>query len=212
MTNWVASMGVIGLALSGVACSGKAAPPFDTMPSSQVIALRLQNFEPPPAAPAASATPAPQSLLPPEIMSWVQQSGLGQLIPPGVIPPGVLGGVTPSAPALTQQDTSPRFPQAAPNFRILSQAPIVDAELKEELAELLGDEDNFDSNHSSCLYAEMGLSFQSGPGLPNDVLISFSCNQIQSRNFAWPHSAAGMKPGTVEKLSKIVKQLWPAGS
>ncbi|MCC6216113.1 MAG: hypothetical protein IT376_14710 [Polyangiaceae bacterium] len=212
MTKRVVSLGVVALALTAAACGGKSAPPFDTMPSAQVIALRLQNFEPPPAPAAASPTPTPQSLLPPEIMSWVQQSGLGQLIPPGVIPPGVLGGVTPTAPAPAQQDTAPRFPQAAPNFRILSQAPILDAKLKEELAELLGDEDNFDSNHSTCLYAEMGLSFQSGPGLPNDILISFSCNQVQSRNFAWPHPAAGMKPGTVEKLSQIVKELWPAGS
>jgi hypothetical protein len=59
----------------------------------------------------------------------------------------------------------------------------------------------------------MGLSFNSGPGTPNnDALISFSCNQVVSRSFSWPHPATGMKADTVKELSSVVQKLWPQGA
>jgi hypothetical protein len=61
------------------------------------------------------------------------------------------------------------------------------------------------------MYAEMGLSFSSGGGQPNDLMISFSCNQIDSRTFAWPHPNHGLKPDTVKKLDAIVQKIWPIG-
>ena len=83
-------------------------------------------------------------------------------------------------------------------------------DLKEELAELLGDDDSFQAPSANCMYAEMGLSFSATPGAPpNDVLISFSCNQVQAHNFAWPHPNAGFKSETVQKLAQIVSQLFP---
>ena len=108
------------------------------------------------------------------------------------------------------QPEAPRFPMSQPNFRILAQTPVNDSEMKEELADLFGDEDNFQAEHANCLYAEMGLSFSRG-GPPNDLLISFSCNQVEARGFAWPHPYRGLKPNTVEKLSKMVGKVWPAG-
>jgi hypothetical protein len=89
--------------------------------------------------------------------------------------------------------------------------------LKEQLAELLGDEDNFTNEHAACAYSEMGLSFGQGmpgqPGAPsNDLLISFSCNQIIARTFAWPHRSSGMDGDTVKELSSIVQKLWPPGT
>jgi hypothetical protein len=47
---------------------------------------------------------------------------------------------------------------------------------------------------------------------PSDVLVSFSCYQVVSRSFAWPHPATGMKPDTVADLTAVVNKLWPAGT
>jgi hypothetical protein len=102
------------------------------------------------------------------------------------------------------------------NFRILGQTQVMDPELKEKLADVLGDEDSFDNASARCaagtIYPELGLSWSAGPGASNDLLISFSCSQVVSRSFAWPHPATGMKPGTTEELTKIVQKIFPQGS
>ncbi len=201
-------------ATGATACGGGAAPPFDTLPKANVTAFRLQNFEPPPPPPGAPA-PAPGAMipgLPPQITQWMQQGagGLEQLIPPGLLPPGMLGGLgqPPAAPPPPQQDTAPRFH----GFRILGQTAVVDERLKEELMDVLGDEDNFEAKHANCMFAEMGLSWQAGPGTPpSDLLVSFSCNQMQGRTFAWPHGATGMTPSAVKELTSVVQKLWPPG-
>ena len=86
--------------------------------------------EPIPGAPAA--VPG----LPPEISGWLSAgaAGLQQLIPPNLLPPGLLPG-TAGAAALPAADTTPRFH----DFRILSQTQVLDADLKETLGKLLGD-------------------------------------------------------------------------
>lgn len=198
---------VLGALSAG--CAGKPAAPFDTLKTANVTAFRLQNYEPPPPAagtPQAGGVPG----LPPEIQSWIQQGaqGLQQLIPPGLLPPGLLPG--PGAPGAPAAPAAPDTVQRFHGFRILSQTQVIDEDLKEELADILGDDGNFDNQHAGCMYAEMGLSFSSG-GPPNDVLISFSCNQVQARTFAWPHPATGMKPSTVKELSAVVQKLFPPG-
>ncbi len=209
---------VVVLSFVAVGCAKGPAPPFDTMKHANVTAFRLQNYEPPAAAQPAAGAPAPVGGvpgLPPQIGQWLQQgaAGLEQLIPPGLVPPGLIPGLGgPAAGAAAPPPPAPDAPRFH-TFRILSQTPVVDERLKEELAEVMGDEDNFNNKHSNCLYAEMGISFQSGPGTqPNDMLISFSCNQVQARTFAWPHSATGMSGDGVKKIAKIVKKLWPPGS
>ncbi|HEV8247291.1 MAG TPA: hypothetical protein VGP93_16045 [Polyangiaceae bacterium] len=200
-------------ALGTFGCAGAPKAPFDTLKDSNATAFRLQNYEPP-APPPGAAAPAPGAIpgLPPEIQQWIQQGAqaLPQLIPPGLIPPGLIPGAPAAAPP-PQQDV-PRFH----NFRILAQTPIMDPKLKEKLADLLGDEDSFDNSNARCapgvLYAEMGLSWSAGPGASNDLLISFSCSQVVSRSFAWPHPATGMKPNTVKELSEVVQKLWPQGA
>jgi hypothetical protein len=204
------------LSLAGVACASAPAAPFDTLKNSNATAFRLQNFEPPAPAPGA-AVPAPGAPipgLPPEIQNWIQQGaqGLTQLIPPGLIPPGIIPGA-PGTPAAPATPDAPRFH----SFRILAQTQVLDPDLKEELGELLGNADSYDNQYSRCapgvIYPEMGLSFTSGPGAPaNDLLISFSCSQIVSRSFAWPHPATGMTPDTVGKLHDVVQKLWPQGT
>ena len=208
---------VLGFSLAGAGCASAPAAPFDSLKSANATAFRLQNFEPAPAAapvPGAAA-PAPGAIpgLPPEIQAWIQQGaqGLTQLIPPGLLPPG-LGAPGAAAPAAPQPD-APRFH----SFRILAQTQILDPDLKEELGKLLGDKDSFDNQYSRCapgtIYPEMGLSFSTGPGASaNDLLVSFSCNQVVSRSFAWPHPATGMTPDTVGKLHDVVQKLWPQGT
>jgi hypothetical protein len=202
-------------ALSSVACAGAPAAPFDSLKTANATAYRLQNFEPPPAVPGA--VPAPGAAIPgvpPEIMSWIQQgaAALPQLIPPGLIPPNLLPGGAATNPAPVPQE-APRFH----GFRILAQTQVIDPDLREKLGEILGDEDSYDNQFARCapgvIYPEMGLSFSGGPGAqPSDVLISFSCSQVVSRSFAWPHPATGMKPETVGSLTEVVQKLWPQGT
>jgi hypothetical protein len=211
------SFSALGLlsGLLGMACASAPAAPFDSLKSANATAYRLQNFEPPAAAalPGAAAPGAAPAIpgVPPEIMTWIQTGaqGLSQLIPPGILPG--LPGATAAAPAAAPQ--APRFH----NFRILSQTQVIDPDLREKLGEILGDPDSYDNQYARCapgvIYPEMGLSFSIGPtAQPSDVLISFSCSQVVSRSFAWPHPGTGMKPDTVASLTEVVQKLWPPGT
>jgi hypothetical protein len=211
------SMRILGLtsllALGAFGCASAPKAPFDTLKDSNATAYRLQNYEPPEQA-AAPVAGVPGAIpgLPPEIQQWIQQGAqaLPQLIPPGLLPPGLIPGA-PGAPAPVAANV-PRFH----TFRILGQTQVMDPDLKEKLADVLGDEDSFDNSNARCapgtIYPELGLSWSAGPGASNDLLISFSCSQVVSRSFAWPHPATGMKPGTTEALTKIVQQVFPQGS
>lgn len=209
---------LLGLAgVGALGCASSPAAPFDTLKSANVSAFRLQNYEPPAAATAAPAAGGAGAIpgIPPEIMQMAQQAlpGLQQFLPPGLIPPNLLqGGAAPAPTPQVQQQDAPRFPMSQPNFRILSQAQVLDPDVKEELAKLLGDADNFQAEHANCLYAEMGISFTNAMGgQPNDLLISFSCHQVEARSFPWPHSNRGLKPDTVKKLVSLSQKIWPGG-
>lgn len=207
---------VVLIGLSVLGCASQPAAPFDTLKTSNATAFRLQNFEPPATAPGVGAPATPGAIpgLPAEIQSWIQQGaqGLQALIPPGLLPPGLI----PSAPGTAlpaPAASTPRFH----GFRILGQTQIMDPDLKEQLGQILGDDDSFANENARCapgvLYAEMGLSFTQGPGAPaNDVLVSFSCSQVVSRSFGWPHGATGMTPDTVKSLTEVVQKLWPQGA
>lgn len=191
--------------LSG--CASSPAPPFDTLKNAQTVwALRLQNYEPPAQA-AAPGQPPPG--LPPAIQQWLQMGAqtLPQLIPPGLLPPGLIPNMGAPAPAPAPDANVKRFQ----GFRVLSETQVVDPELRENLAELLGDEDSFQAENAGCQFSEMGLAWQNGMQ-SNELLISFSCNQVIARTFAWPHPYTGMKSKTVKSLSEIVGKLWPPGA
>jgi hypothetical protein len=216
-------LGCVGLlGLTATACGSSAAPPFDTLPTSNLTALRLQNYEPPAAAAPAAGTTAPAAGaiagLPPEIAAAAQAfPGLiQQFLPPGVTLPGLpaAGAATPAPAAPAPAATVPRFPNRPDGFRILAQTQVIDEKLKEDLADILGDEDNFQDEHANCMYAELGLSFTSASGGPsNDVLVSFSCNQVQAAGgFAWPHPSVGLTPDAVKKLAEVAGKLFPPGT
>jgi hypothetical protein len=206
----------LGAAVLSLGCAGKPAAPFDTLKTSNLTAYRLQNNEPPapvvavPGVPGAPAIPGLDPNLQNQITAGV--AALQKLLPPGLQIPGLPlpGAPGAAAPAV---DPTPRFQ----TYRILSQQQVMDAELKETLAGVLGDKDNFDNTLARCpqnaFYAEFGLSFAGAPGAPaNDVLVSFTCNQVVSRSFSWPHPATGMKPDTVGDLSEVLVKVFPQGA
>lgn len=209
---------VASLFLGPLGCASKPAAPFDAMPQANVTAFRLQNYEPPAGTtPSGGTGTAGGGLipgLPPEIAQWIQAgaAGLQQFLPPGLALPGAPPAATPT-PA-PQVAAAPRFPaNTTPNFRILSQQVVMDPDLKEDLAKLLGKEGSYQPSSSSCMYAEMGLAWQSGMGAAaNELLISFSCNQVQARGFIWPFSATGMEPSTVKKLAELASKIFPPGT
>ena len=57
----------------------------------------------------------------------------------------------------------------------------MDDSLRTELAKILGTSDNFDDKQSNCMYAELGVSFAPTFGAqPDDLLVSFSCHNVQA--------------------------------
>lgn len=201
-------------AVSSLAACKSIAPPFDRLKDSPITVYRLQNYEPPA---VAAATPVPGATagapmipgLPPEIQSWVTQgaAGMGSLIPPGLLPPGLIPGT--AAPATTTPVVAPADAPRFEGFRILGQAQAMDQSLKDDLATLFGTESNFDSTMAQCLYPEVGVSFQQTPPmLPDNVLVSFSCNHVEAKNFQWPHPNKGLKQDTIKKFSEINKKLF----
>ena len=205
---------VIGLASLSAACASEPARPFNTLKDSQVTALRLQNYEPPPPPPGAGqpGAAAPAQQVPQQIQQWLQAGaqGLEALIPPGMLPPGGLQGMANALPIQPPQPPPEQVPRFH-NFRILGQTAVMSPEVKEQLAELFGDEDNFQTQHLGCLYPEMGLSFSAMPNTPpNDVLISFACKQVMPVGFTWPHgNKTGMTSDLVKELTTLVQKIWP---
>jgi hypothetical protein len=184
----------VAVAALSSACSKPPASPFDTMKGSQVTVFRLQNYEPPA---AAAATLPGAAVLPQQIQQWL---GAGaSMLPPGLIPPGLLPG-TQAAPAVDAQ----RFN----GFRILAATSTLTESDKSELADILGHDSSFDDSFAPCMYPEFGIREERVGAPPVDVLISFSCDQVQPVNFAWPHKNKGLTSKSTERLSKLMRKVW----
>jgi hypothetical protein len=182
-------------------CAGNPVAPFDGFKTVPVTAYRLQNFEP---TPQAAATPAAPNLLPglpAEIQKWVQAGA--SALPPGLLPPGLIPGLaTQAAPVV---DTTPRFH----GFRVIgAPANVVDDKLRQELINIFGYEKEFGSAHSNCNYSEFGFSFARASQPPADVLVSFSCNQVQAQNFIWPHKYTGLTQDSSNRIVKVAQALF----
>ena len=133
-------------------CAGRTAP-FNEMDQAQVTVLRLQGQEPPPtAAPATGQAPLIPGI-PPELQQMGQQAlqGLQQVLPPGVIPPGLLPGAPGAAP---QQAAAPRWK----GYIILAQMPLSDEKVKDEILDVFGAEDSFQEGKGQCFFPGMGVS------------------------------------------------------
>ena len=191
-------LGCAVVALLATSCAGTLSPPFDTLSASSVRVFRLQNYE----APSAAATPAAGGFsLPPEIAQWIKAGA--SMLPPGLIPPGLIPGAAP-APGAAAADAT-RFE----GFRVLGFADVTDAAMRKELTDVFGHAANFDDAGTACpqgLYAELGISFwRGGSQPPADLLVSFSCDRVEARNFAWPHGKSGLTPDAVKRLTKVAQ-------
>ena len=194
------SIAIVTAASALAGCGGGLAAPFDQLKSQRVTVYRLQNFEPPPAAMGPNGLPLPVPV-PQEIQTWL--GGVGSMLPPTLIPPGLLPGGTPAPTANVA-----RFH----NFRILGWMQVTDQGQKDEILDVFGKDKGWEATRSSCMYAEFGFSFgntQPAPGqpLPLDVLVSLSCNQVQAFNFNWPH-AGKMSPSSdaSSRITTIVRK------
>jgi hypothetical protein len=166
--------------------------------ATQMTVYRLQNFEPPAAAPQAAAPGGLQ--LPPQIQQWIQAGA--SLLPPGLLPPGLLPGSAPPPPAAAN---APRFH----NFRILDYQQVTDTSVRNDVLDTFGRQSNFQNPTQSCGYYELGFAIsQPNSPTPADILVSFSCQQVQAFNFAWPYQQTGLTSDTEKKFSDIVKRVF----
>ena len=183
------------LLLFAQGCGGSLAQPFNQMKGQPIRILRLQNFEPPTAAPNAGV---PAVALPPQIQQWL--SAGAQMLPPGLLPPGLVPGGTPLP---TPQADVPRFH----NFRILGWMDVNDGSQRDEIIDIFGHDGNFTSQHGGCMYAEFGFSItQTAPQPPADILVSLSCDNVQAFSFAWPYGKTGVTSDTAKRLVDVAKK------
>ena len=202
MNRIFVSLSLLGLLACSSGCAGSLSQPFAGMTSQPVTIYRLQNYEPPAAAAAApGALPAG---IPPQIQQWL--SAGAQLLPPGLLPPGLLPGGTP-LPAATPD--VPRFH----NFRSLGSMAVTDKTQHDDVLDLFGHESNFVLPRQSCMFAEFGFQIgygaapapgaaaPQGGGVPADILVSLSCDQVQMINYSWPY---GTKNGLSADSSKRI--------
>ncbi len=198
-------------------CAGSPASPFNQLAQAPITVYRLQNYQD---QTAATATPTPATTgtqiipglpipIPPEFQPQVQQA---QSMICGFLPPGSPGctpaGATPAMPTTPAVQNAPLFE----GYRIIGQAQVMDSKLHDELIDIFGYDKNFGTKKSPCMFPELGVSFGAGGAQPPaDVLVSFSCNQVQARNFPWPHPDNGLQDDTVKKLSAVIQKLFGGG-
>jgi hypothetical protein len=188
---------LVGAAILAATSAGCAslAPPFDKMKTSQMTVYRLQNYEAPT---APSATPTTGFQLPVQIQQWIQAGA--SLLPPGLLPPGLLPGTAPAAPPAAD---APRFH----GFRVLDYQPINDATLKSDIVDVFGSKGGFQNAASTCMYAEFGFAIAQPTGpTPADILVSLSCEEVQTFNFIWPYAGTGLTPDTSKKIAAIAQR------
>lgn len=186
-------------------CVARVAP-FDQMDRAQVTVLRLTQAQPP-AAPTPQATTIPGLPglpgVPPEMQALGQQVIQGvQNALPGLIPGSIVPGLTP--PAAQQQPQLPQFK----GYSIVSQMPLQDAGLREELLDIFGHESSFNNQAQQCFSPGLAFVLQR-PNAPEvDLMISLSCNQAQIDGARWPHPVNGFTTETRDHLTRIYEKLF----
>jgi hypothetical protein len=184
-------------AAAGTGCASLS-PPFSEMKGSQMTMYRLQNFEPP--TPPQAQAPQTGLQLPPQIQQWIAAGA--SLLPPGLLPPGLLPGAAPLPPPAPD---APRFH----GFRILEWQPVNDSGVKGDIVDTFGHASNFTNPQFNCMYAELGFAIaQPSNPTPADILVSLSCQQVASFNFAWPYPQTGITPDTEKKLAQIAQKVF----
>lgn len=195
-------LALVLFSLGSTSCSSTLSQPFQGLKQQPITVYKLQNYEPP-AAQAGTA-----SAIPAQIQQWL--SAGAQLLPPGLLPQGLIPGTAPA----TATD-GPRFH----NFRILGSMVVNDASQRDEILELFGKQSNFHAPRQGCMYAEFG--FQIGQGQngaligqpsnnpPADILVSLSCEQVQMFNYNWPYGGNnGLDADSSKKVVELVRKIF----
>ena len=120
----------------------------------------------------------------------------------------VVPALTASAPAAAA-DNAQRFH----GFRVLGWMALNDPRQHDEVLDILGHEQNFVPQHSTCMFAEFGVSIAQPNGQPAaDYLISLSCNQVQSASPPpWPYPESGIPPETAKRVVAVVQRTFGGG-
>lgn len=187
----------------GTGCFGRTAP-FDQMDRAQVTVLRLSQPQTQLPTPQGGTRPGLPGLpaVPPEIAAMGQQVLQGvQNALPGLIPNGAIPGL----PGATQpQQQLPSFK----GYSIVTQMPVQDASLRDELLDIFGRESSFNNQAQRCFSPGMAFVLQR-PNAPEvDLLVSLSCNQAMMDGARWPYPVNGFTPETRDHLAKIYEKLW----
>lgn len=201
-TSLLATIAFAGVALSTATGCATVSPPFNTMNKQQMTVYRLQNYVPP--------QPPPQNTvggvaIPPQLQQWITAGA--SLIPPGLLPPGLLPG---SQPAAVSPDAQ-RFPPSlgAQGFPIIAWQQVSDPNLANDVIDTLGHSSNFQQPAQSCMYAELGISIaQQNSPQPADFLVSLSCGQVQAFNVQWPYASTGLTESSEQKFSSILRRVF----
>ena len=203
------SLLVLAASMSTASCASTLTEPFQNLKEQPVYAFRLQPFEPP--AQAAGATPASPIPIPPQLQQWL--SAGAQYLPPGLLPPGLLPGGTPTpAPS-----NAPRFH----NYVIIAQALVSDKKVHDEILDLFGHESSWELPRVSCQQYTPEFAFaiglppgsSGGPaaaptasGVPAEILVSLSCEQVQMFNYGWPYGQkTGITADTAKRIYAIIQ-------
>lgn len=195
-------LGLVALLPLATGCLARTAP-FDQLDRSQVTVLRLTSSQAPAQPQSQPGALLPQIPgVPPELAQMGQQilQGAQGMIPPSILPPGSLPGTV----APQQQQQLPQFK----GFSIVSQMPLMDEHLRDELLEVFGHEASFNNQVQPCFSPGMAVVFQR-PNAPEvDLMISLSCNQVKMDGARWPYAVNGLTPETRDHLGKLYEKLW----
>ena len=185
---------------SSVGCASLT-PPFDKMKDQAMTIYRLQNYE----VPAQAQTPAAAGglQLPPQIQQWIQAGA--SLLPPGLLPPGLVAGATAPAPPPAE---APRFH----SFRILDYQPINDPSIDHDIVDVFGHSTNFQSATSNCMFAEFGFALAQPNAPTADVLVSLSCDQVQALTSRGLMPKRASHPTPRRRLPRLRSEPSKAGS
>jgi hypothetical protein len=83
---------------------------------------------------------------------------------------------------------------------------IADSGVKSDILDAFGHSTNFQPATVASFYPEFGFAIGQPTGAPADILLSFSCEQVQSFNFAWPYGQTGLTPDASKKFASIVQR------
>lgn len=206
---------LIGLAIVATpfvtGCASRTAP-FDQMDQAQITVMRLAQPAPPPQPVATPGALPGIPGIPPELQAAGNQllQGVNQAVP-GLIPPGLLPGQTTTTTQPVQQQ--PMWN----NLAIVASMPVANDDMKNDMLDLFGDEDSFQTGGSNCTTVPgMGISMVR-QGQPNvDLLVSFTCNKAMGVGFQWPYKKDALTGESHQKLSAIYSALFgmavPPGS